>query len=179
MTCEQARTLLHDEHDDVLTPAQQARLDAHLRSCPACQSHRHQLQLLVGALDLLRIETDSEVVRENAARSTTGRTAGRFRVAGMLAASAAAVILLSLGPWHTRQRSPVAIPDTGKPQVSVEPAPAVPAPVVVNLQGRSADTLLVVKVHSSQPNVHVFRLCSVYSPQTERENRQPSSEIGD
>ncbi len=167
MTCEQARTLLHDEHDDVLTPAQQARLDAHLGSCQACQIHRRRLQSLVGALDLLRVETDSEVVRENAARSTAGRTAGRFRVAGMLVASAAAVILLLLGPWHARQRPPVAVPDAGQSQVPVKPATVAATPVVVNLQGRSAETLLAIEVHSSQPNVHVFQLCSVYSPQTE------------
>ncbi|MFH1745852.1 MAG: hypothetical protein ABIG44_02295 [Planctomycetota bacterium] len=162
MICERAQKLLQDEHDQVLTPAQQAVLAAHWQACPACQAYRRQLHALTNALDMLRVETDAEVTR-----ATAVRPSNRLRITGLLAASAAAIILLLVGTWHTRPLPPTVVPGPADPQVSPEPQIDTATPVTISLRGRSADELLAVQVHSSQPNVHVFQLCSVYPCRTE------------
>jgi len=48
MRCETARKRLSDELDGALAPDKKARLEAHLRACPACGGYRADLLLLQG-----------------------------------------------------------------------------------------------------------------------------------
>jgi Putative zinc-finger len=43
MRCEQARKRLSDEFDGALTASRQARVETHLRDCPACRAYREDL----------------------------------------------------------------------------------------------------------------------------------------
>jgi len=48
MRCETARKRLSDELDGALAPDKKARLETHLRACPACRGYRAELVLLQG-----------------------------------------------------------------------------------------------------------------------------------
>jgi anti-sigma factor RsiW len=47
MTCEELVELVTDYLDDALDPAERARFDAHVASCPGCAAHLTQMRATV------------------------------------------------------------------------------------------------------------------------------------
>jgi anti-sigma factor RsiW len=54
LNCEQARALLHDRHDDLISAAGSDALEAHLASCDACRGWTLQMERIQVALGDLR-----------------------------------------------------------------------------------------------------------------------------
>jgi anti-sigma factor RsiW len=50
LRCRQAVALLTDYLEGVLSPQEQSRLEAHLRSCDGCQTYLDQLRATISAL---------------------------------------------------------------------------------------------------------------------------------
>ena len=130
MKCEHSTQYILLESSGELTPAQRARLDAHLARCPSCRSYR-------SALGHLRDETRADTtpvprisvtaILVEAQRRTEQETAHRHAWFGMarhpyLAAAAAAVIAFTAGFSVVLLQSRPAAP-------VVASAPGVPGPV--------------------------------------------------
>ena len=56
LTCREVVELLSDYLDDALAPAERARVQEHLATCPECTAYLEQLRTTIGMLGRLREE---------------------------------------------------------------------------------------------------------------------------
>jgi anti-sigma factor RsiW len=54
LTCREVVELVSDYLEDALPPAEHARVEAHLDTCPECAAYLAQLRVTIGALGRLR-----------------------------------------------------------------------------------------------------------------------------
>lgn len=104
MNCEEALELLSGHIDGANTPEEEARLQAHLASCPACRAVLSAYEDLDGSLSALKAEPPAELVqgvmdtiRQEPAQSSKIR---RFPVRGVAATAVAAALLLVIGTTY-------------------------------------------------------------------------------
>jgi predicted anti-sigma-YlaC factor YlaD len=147
MNCEQARDLMHDALDGIISAGGRGQLDEHLNACDACRAEFHQLLEMDRGLADLRAMTELPVNRSRVA-------APIFRPHHVTRAAAAIVILLGGGllvrTTMKTERMPVPV---GRPA-----APAAVASAVVTLTDESADRYLAEVVDSGEPGVHIIWL---------------------
>ena len=63
LTCREVVELLSDYLDGALGPAERARVDAHLETCPECTAYLAQLRTTIGALGRLREQDIPKPIR--------------------------------------------------------------------------------------------------------------------
>ena len=104
MNCEEALELLSGHIDGANTPEEEAHLQAHLASCPACRAVLSAYEDLDGSLSALKAEPPAELVqgvmdtiRQEPAQSSKIR---RFPVRGVAATAVAAALLLVIGTTY-------------------------------------------------------------------------------
>lgn len=101
MNCEEALELLSGHIDESNTPEEEAQLQAHLKSCPACQAILAAYEALDGGLSSLKAEPPAALAqgvmdairREEASR----KKVRRFPTRGIAATAVAAALLLVVG----------------------------------------------------------------------------------
>ena len=114
MRCETARKRLSDELDGALAPDKKARLETHLRACPACRGYRADLVLLQGEAGpaaerspeywagferRLSSKLDSvEPWRRPAGTSVSPRRKLAWAATGTLALAAVGIYFMLIGP---------------------------------------------------------------------------------
>ena len=57
LTCEELVLLVTDYFEGVLSPADRARFDEHITTCPPCQAHLDQIRRAIGVLGKLPQES--------------------------------------------------------------------------------------------------------------------------
>ena len=101
MNCAEALELLSGHVDAVNTPEEEAQLQAHLASCPACRAILTAYEEADRGLSALQTEPPAALVQGvmNAIRSETaaGKKVRRFPLRGFAATAVAAALLLAVG----------------------------------------------------------------------------------
>jgi len=164
MDCERARDAWHDQCDGLLPAADRQALTDHLEQCEACRRYHAEMDRIDGALERLRLATESVDSTQSIARPQ-GRPAWRPAMrAGGLAAMLALVVSAA---WYTQRPAQptrpgptTALKPTDSSRGPVVESPTVPDAFVptVSLSQEQEEDYLIVHEDSSASNVHVFRL---------------------
>ncbi len=113
MTCEMT-SRLDAYHDDELSAAERAAVEAHVRVCPACAEELRQLAAVTAALKLPTADMPPQALTRLHRRVEQLPGAGIRRLAGALAAVAAAILVAActavLSMNHPAVATPKAMP---------------------------------------------------------------------
>ena len=133
---EHPRDLLSAYLDGEVTGAERAAVEAHLAGCPACREHLLSLRALASAVRDQPVPPVPEGLEERIGRRVDAATVvpfrRRFAVPATIAATIAAVGLVSLVLFEQRQAPPPATPPYA--------GPAVPRPEILQNENRLGES---------------------------------------
>lgn len=147
MNCTQAHSLIQAELDGETNAEQHRQLQAHTKTCEACQARQAQFQAMAEGFEWLAQE--SETVPQTPPKVI--RISWAPRVAAV--AAAAAIVLLVAWPFGRPPKQ-----DQSVSTINQIPDQNTGSRFEFELTGESFDKYLAVEQESIEPNVHIVWL---------------------